>query len=120
MRTHGGATQAHMDAYVVPTWREQWYRTVGIKSCNRTVRIKSRNRTVGIKSRNWTAEITQSGIRVMGHDPTDYARYDGWNYTEWNPRHEPPISRDLTAEITRSEIHVVGHDPPISHKLIYK
>ena len=56
----------------------------------------------------------------MGHDPTDYARSDGWNYTEWNPHHEPPISRDPTAEITRSEIRVVGHDPPISHKLNYK
>ena len=111
MQTHGRATQAHMDAYVVPTWREQWYRTDG---------IKSRNRTVGIKSRDWTAEITRSGIRGMGHDPTDYARSDSWNYTEWNPRHEPPISRDPTAEITRSEICVVGHDPPISHKLLYK
>ena len=75
-----GATQAHMDAYVVPAWREQWYRTVG---------IKPRNRMVGIKSRDWAVEITRSGIRVMGHDPTGYARSDGWNYTEWNPRHEP-------------------------------
>ena len=111
MQTHGGATQAHMDANMVPTWREQWYQTVGIKLCNQTV---------GIKSRDWTAEITRSGIRVMGHDPTVYVRSDGWNYTEWNPRHEPPISRDLTAEITRNEIRVVGHDPPISHKLLYK
>ena len=88
-------------------WILIWF--FGIKSCNRTVRIKSRNRTVGIKSRNWTAEITRSGIRAMGHDPTDYARSDGWNYTEWNPRHEPPISRDPTAEITRSEIRVTSH-----------
>ena len=120
MQTHGGATQAHMDAYVVPTWREEWYRTDGIKSRNRTVGIKSRNQIVGIKSRDWTARITRSGIRVMGHDPTNYARSDSWNYTEWNPRHEPPISRDPTAEITRSEILVVGHDPSISHKLLYK
>ena len=56
----------------------------------------------------------------MGHDPTDYAQSDDWNYMEWNPRHEPPISCDPTAEITRSEIRVVGHDPLISHKLIYK
>ena len=105
------ATQAHMDAYVVPTWHEQWYQTVG---------IKSRNRTVGIKSRDWTAEITRSGIRVMGHGPTDYTRSDCWNYTEWNLRHEPPILRDPAAKITRSEIRVVGHDPPISHKLLYK
>ena len=55
----------------------------------------------------------------MGHDPTDYARSDGWNYMEWNPRHEPPISRDPTAEITWSEIRVVGHDPTILHKLLY-
>ena len=89
MRTHGGATQAHMDAYVVPMWREQWYRTVRIKSRNQTVMIKSRNQTVGIKSRDWTAEIKRSVIRVMGHDPTDYVRSDGWNYTEWNPHHEP-------------------------------
>ena len=68
MQTHGGATQTHMDAYVVPTWREEWYRTDG---------IKSRNWMDGIKSRDWTAEITRSGIRVMGHDPTDYARSDG-------------------------------------------
>ena len=56
----------------------------------------------------------------MGNDPTDYARSDGWNYTEWNPCHEPPISCDPMAEVTRSEIRVVGHDPPISHNFLYK
>ena len=111
MQTHGGATQAHMDAYMVPTWCEQWYQIA---------RIKLRSWTVGIKSRDWMVEITRSGIRIIGHDPTDYARSDSWNYTEWNPRHEPPISRDPTAKITLSEICVVGHDPPISHKLLYK
>ena len=52
-------------------------RTVGIKSHNQTVGIKSRNRAVVIKSRDCTAEITQSGIRVMGHDPNNFARSDG-------------------------------------------
>ena len=93
MRTHGRATQAHVDAYVVPKWHEQWYRTVGIKSA--IGRLKS----YGLESASWatippilrnpTAEITRSVIRVMGHDPTDFARSDGWNHTEWNPRRGP-------------------------------
>ena len=102
MRTHGGATQAHVDAYVVPTWREQWYRTVGIKSCNWTVGIKSRDWIAEItrngihvmghdptNSRDPTVEITWSGIRIMGHYPTDFTRFDGWNHTEWNPCRGP-------------------------------
>ena len=52
-------------------------RRVGIKSRNWMVKIQSRNRTVAIKSCDWTAEITQSGIRVMGHDPTNFTRSDG-------------------------------------------
>ena len=62
-------------------WIKSHIRMVAIKSRNWTVRIESRNWTVGIKSRNWTAgiilrdwtaEITRSGIRVMGHDPTNF------------------------------------------------
>ena len=49
--------------------------TVRIESRNRTVGIKSRNWTAGIKSRDWTAEITRSGIRVMGHDPTNFVHH---------------------------------------------
>ena len=119
-------------------------RAIRRSGLNRAIgRLKSH----GVESASWatippitrdlTAEITRSEIRVTSHQfraiwrlklhgvksasrATNFARSDGWNYTEWNPRHEPPISRDPTAEITRSKIRVVGHDPPISHKLIYK
>ena len=70
----------HMAGSRKPTWMPTWcLRGVNSrdKSRNRTVGIKSRNRTVGIISRDWTAEITRSGIRVMVHDPTDYARSNG-------------------------------------------
>ena len=98
-RTCAGATRAHMDAYVVPIWREQWHWTVAIKSHTRLSMerhvlykdslmkigwMKSR----GVESASWatippilrdrTAEITRSEIRVMGHDPTNFARISLW------------------------------------------
>ena len=67
---------AHMAGPCQPTWMPTWSLR-GVNSDIGRTGLKSCNRTVGIKSRNWTAEITRSGIRVMGHDHTDYARSDG-------------------------------------------
>ena len=53
----------HMAGPRKPTWMPTWHEKLYW--------------TVGIKSRGWTADITRSGIRVMGHDPTDYAQSDG-------------------------------------------
>ena len=78
----------HMAGPRKPTWMPKWClrsvnsdigrtglnRAIGRTGLNRTIGIKSRNWTVGIKSRDWTAEITWSGIRVMGHNPTDFAQ----------------------------------------------
>ena len=55
-------------------------RAIERSGLNRAIGRSGLNRAIGrsgFKSRNWTAEIARSGIRVMGHDPTDYARSDG-------------------------------------------
>ena len=59
-------------------------RAIGWSGFNRAIR---RLKSHGVESASWAtmppilcnpmAEITQSGIRVMGHDPTDFARSDG-------------------------------------------
>ena len=43
MWTHGGATQAHMDAYVVPTWLDS---DIGWSRLNRAINRSGLNRTI--------------------------------------------------------------------------
>ena len=66
----------HMAGPRKHTWMPMWC-LCGVNSDIRRSGLKSCNRTLGIKSRNWTVEITWSGIHVMGHHPTDYARSNG-------------------------------------------
>ena len=86
-----------------PTWMPTWF-LCGVNSDIRRLRLNHAigrsglNRVIGrLKSRGWesaswatipsitrdpTAEITRSEIRVISHDPTDFARSDGGNHTE--------------------------------------
>ena len=88
----------HMAGPRKPTWMPMWClhgvnsdirrsglnHAIGRLGLNRTIgRLKSH----GVESASWatippftrdpTAEITRSEIRVMSHDPTDFARFDG-------------------------------------------
>ena len=64
--------------------RSRLNRAIGRSGLNRAIgRLKSH----GVESASWAtippilrnpmAEITRSGMRVMGHDPTKFARSDG-------------------------------------------
>ena len=65
----------HMAGPRKPTWMPTWCLR-GMNSDIGWVSIKSCNQTVEIKSRDWTVEITQSGIRFIGHDPTNFTQSD--------------------------------------------
>ena len=118
MRTHGRATEAHIDAYVVPTWPDS---DIGRSGLNRAIERSGLNRV-----------IERSGLnRAIGRSGLNRAiKRSGLNHAiRWLKSHRvesvswatiPLISRDPTAEITRSKIRVVGHDPQILHKLLYK
>ena len=78
----------------MPTWCLRGVNSdIGRSGLNHTIRRSGLNHAIGrLKShgvesvswatippisRNLMAEITQSEIRIMGHDPTDFARSDG-------------------------------------------
>ena len=87
----------HMAGPHKPTWMPTWClrgvnsdirrsrlnRAIGWSRLNRAIR---RLKSHGVESASWatippisrdpTPEITQSGICVMGHDPTDFARFN--------------------------------------------
>ena len=88
----------HMAGPRNPTWMPTWSlrgvnSDIGWSGLNRAIGRSGLNRAIGrlkshgVESVSWptippisrhsTAEITQSGIRVMGHDPTDFAQFDG-------------------------------------------
>ena len=81
-----------------PTWMPTWClrdvnSDIGRSGLNRVIgrseliRAIGRLKSHGVESASWTiippifcnptAQITPSGIRVMGHDPTDFVRSDG-------------------------------------------
>ena len=88
-------------------------RAIGRSGLNRAIgRLKSHGvesvswATIPLITRDLTAEITRSEIRVTSHQfrairrlklhgvksasrATNFARSDGWNHTEWNPRRGP-------------------------------
>ena len=88
----------HMAGPRKPTWMPTWClhgvnSDIGWSGLNCAIGRSGLNRAIGqLKSRgvesvswvmippilrNTMAEITRSGIRVMGHNPTDFARSDG-------------------------------------------
>ena len=97
------ARRKHMAGPHKPTWMPTWClrgvnndigwsrlnRAIGRSRLNRAIgRLKSHRvesascATIPLITSDLTAEITQSEIRVMSHDPTDFARFDGWNHME--------------------------------------
>ena len=88
----------HMAGLRKPTWMRTWClrgvnSDIGRSRLNRAIRRSGLNRTIGrlkshgVESVSWatippitrdlTTEITRSEIRVISHDPTDFARSDG-------------------------------------------
>ena len=87
-----------MEGPCKPTWMPTWCLR-GVNSdiewsgLNRAIKRSGLNRAIGrlkshgVESTSWAtippilrdpmAEITRSEIRVMGHDPTDFAQSDG-------------------------------------------
>ena len=107
MRTHGGATQAHMDAYVVPMSVNS---DIGRSGLNRAIGRSGLNRAIGRSGLN--RAIGRSGLnRAIGQSRLNRAigrlKSHGVESASWATI--PPITRDLTAEITRSEIRVMSH-----------
>ena len=79
----------HMTGPCKPTWMPTWClrgvnSDIGRSGLNRVIgRLKSHEvesvswATIPLITRDPMAEITQSEIRVMSHDPTDFAQSDG-------------------------------------------
>ena len=93
----------HMTGPHKPTWMHTWClrgvnNDIGRWGLNRAIGRSRLNRAIGrlkshgVESASWAtitpisgnpmAEITTSGIKVMGHDSTDFTRSDGYNHTE--------------------------------------
>ena len=71
-------------------WRDTWLHEDSSMKIGwlKSRRVESASwATIPAISRDRTAEITHSGICIMGHNPTDFAQSDGWNHTEWNPHY---------------------------------